>query len=64
MPQSMDSKVVRSDPEIMLGTPVFVGARVPAQILWDHLEGEHGREGILEGFCGEKQALRVIERAR
>lgn len=31
--------VVHSDPEILGGTPVFVGTRVPAQPLFDYLEG-------------------------
>ena len=31
--------VVHSDPEILGGTPVFVGTRVPAQSLFDYLEG-------------------------
>jgi len=36
----MDPKqIVHSDPEIVSGTPVFVGTRVPAQALLDYLEG-------------------------
>jgi uncharacterized protein (DUF433 family) len=31
--------VVHSDPEILEGTPVFVGTRVPLQTLFDCLEG-------------------------
>lgn len=35
-------EIVHSDPEIMGGTPVFVGTRVPLQNLIDCLEGgEH-----------------------
>ena len=34
-----DGSVVHSDPEIMGGTPVFVGTRVPVHILIDHLKG-------------------------
>ena len=30
--------VVHSDPEILSGTPVFVGTRVPVQSLFDYLE--------------------------
>ena len=36
---SRKSTVVHSDPEILGGTPVFVGTRVPAQALFDYLEG-------------------------
>jgi len=31
--------VVHSDPDILSGTPVFVGTRVPVQSLFDYLEG-------------------------
>ena len=31
--------VIHSNPEIMGGTPVFVGTRVPVQTLLDYLEG-------------------------
>jgi len=30
--------VVHSDPEILGGTPVFAGTRVPVKTLFDHLE--------------------------
>ena len=33
------SAVISRDPEVMGGTPVFRGTRVPVQILLDHLEG-------------------------
>lgn len=31
--------VVHSDPDILSGTPVFVGTRVPVQSLFDYIEG-------------------------
>jgi uncharacterized protein (DUF433 family) len=31
--------IVKSDPEILGGTPVFVGTRVPVQSLFDYLKG-------------------------
>ena len=42
--------IVHSDPEIMGGTPVFVGTRVPLQNLVDALEGGESIEDFLEGF--------------
>jgi uncharacterized protein (DUF433 family) len=33
------ASVVHSDPEILSGTPVFVGTRVPVQSLFDYIEG-------------------------
>jgi uncharacterized protein (DUF433 family) len=34
--------IIHSDPEIMSGTPVFVGSRVPLQTFFDYLEGTEG----------------------
>jgi len=42
--------IVHSDPEIMGGTPVFAGTRVPLQNLIDALEGGESIEDFLEGF--------------
>jgi uncharacterized protein (DUF433 family) len=55
--------VIHSDPEIMGGTPVFVGTRVPLQNLIDALEGGESIEDFLEGFPTVKrfQAIAVIE---
>lgn len=55
--------VVHSDPEIMGGTPVFVGTRVPLQNLIDALEGGESIEDFLAGFPSVKrsQAIAVIE---
>ena len=55
--------IVHSDPEIMGGTPVFVGTRVPLQNLIDALEGGESVEDFLEGFPSVKRsrAIAVIE---
>lgn len=55
--------IVHSDPEIMGGTPVFVGTRVPLQNLVDYLEGGESIEDFLDGFPTVKreQAIAVIE---
>ena len=57
--------VVHSDPEIMGGTPVFVGTRVPLQNLIDSLEGGESIEDFLDGFPSVKreQVIAVIETA-
>ena len=44
------SSVVHSDPDILGGTPVFVGTRVPLQALIDYLEGGHSLEEFLDDF--------------
>ena len=57
------TRIVHSDPQIMGGTPVFVGTRVPLQNLIDYLEGGESIEDFLDGFPSVKreQALAVIE---
>lgn len=42
--------VIHSDPEILGGTPVFVGTRVPAQTLFDYLEGGDSLDEFLDQF--------------
>jgi len=55
--------IVHADPEIMGGTPVFVGTRVPLQNLIDYLEGGESIEDFLDGFPSVKreQVIAVIE---
>jgi uncharacterized protein (DUF433 family) len=51
------------DPEIMHGTPVFRGARVPVQTLFDYLEGGDSLEEFLDGFptVSRELALPALE---
>ena len=58
--------VVHSDPEILGGTPVFRGTRVPAQALIDYLEGGHPLDEFLEDFpsVSREQAIAAPEIAR
>ncbi len=58
--------VVHSDPEILGGTPVFVGTRVPVKSLFDYLEGGETLDEFLRQFPSVKraQALAALEIAR
>ena len=58
--------VIHRDPEIMGGTPVFTGTRVPLQNLIDYLEGGESIEDFLDGFPSVKreQVIAVIEAAK
>jgi uncharacterized protein (DUF433 family) len=47
---SMKQPVVSCNPEIMGGTPVFAGTRVPVQTLLDYLEAGESINEFLEGF--------------
>jgi uncharacterized protein (DUF433 family) len=57
---------VHRDPEILGGTPVFVGTRVPAQSLFDYLEGGDTLDEFLRQFPTVKreQAVAALEQAR
>ena len=56
---------VHSDPEILGGTPVFVGTRVPAKSLFDYLEGGETLDEFLRQFptVGRAQAIAALEQA-
>ena len=42
--------IIVRNPEVLGGTPVFRGTRVPIQALFDYLEGGETLEDFLEGF--------------
>ena len=58
--------VVHSDPEILSGTPVFVGTRVPVQSLFDYLEGGDTVDEFLRQFPSvtRAQAIAALEFGR
>jgi uncharacterized protein (DUF433 family) len=62
----MKSPRVVSDPEILGGTPVFVGTRVPVRVLFEHLEAGDPLEVFLEDFpsVSRELAVQVLEDAK
>ncbi len=62
----LPSAVVHIDPQILSGTPVFVGTRVPAQSLFDYLEGGETLDEFLRQFPSvtRAQAIAALELAR
>jgi uncharacterized protein (DUF433 family) len=62
----MKSPRVVSDPEILGGTPVFIGTRVPVRIIFEHLEAGDSLEVFLEDFpsVSRELAIQVLEDAR
>ena len=58
--------VIHSDPEIMNGTPVFIGTRVPLATLLDYLEGGQPLSEFLEDFptVTKEQAVAALEQAK
>lgn len=45
-----DGSVIHSGSEILGGTPVFVGTRVPVQTLVDYLDGGYSIDEFLDNF--------------
>ncbi len=59
----MNNKAINIDSEILGGTPVFNGTRVPIKNLFDYLETGETIETFLEDFEGvtKEQVVRVLE---
>jgi uncharacterized protein (DUF433 family) len=55
--------VIHSDPEILGGTPVFIGTRVPLRNLIDYLEGGYSLDEFLDEFpsVSREQAVAALE---
>jgi uncharacterized protein (DUF433 family) len=60
------SSVFHSDPEILSGTIVFKGTRVPLQNLIDYLEGGYTLDEFIDDFPSvtKEQAVRGLDEAR
>ncbi len=63
--QSMQEAVTR-DADVMHGTPVFRGTRVPVQTLFDYLENGESLDDFLEGFptIRRELAIQVLEECK
>jgi len=61
----MTDKLIDRNPEILGGTPVFAGTRVPVRILMEHLEAGDRLDEFLDGYptVSRDQAIAVLERA-
>ena len=57
------SNLITKDPEILGGTPVFTGTRVPVKTLFDYLEDSYTLDEFLEYFPSvtRELALGVLE---
>lgn len=58
--------VIHSDPNILGGTPVFVGTRVPVKTLLDYLEAGESLDEFLDHFpsVSRAQAVAALELAK
>jgi uncharacterized protein (DUF433 family) len=62
----MAELVVSCNPEVMGGTPVFAGTRVPIQTLIDYLEAGESIDEFLAGFpsVSREQVIQFLEQAK
>jgi uncharacterized protein (DUF433 family) len=62
----LNVNVIVKNPDILGGTPVFRGTRVPIQNLFDYLEGGETIEDFLEGFptVSREAAIAALEEAK
>ena len=62
----MEKPVISCNPEVMGGTAVFAGTRVPVQTLLDYLEAGDSIDEFLAGFPGvaREQVIRFLEEAK
>lgn len=62
----MKSTVVTSSPDVMGGTPVFAGTRVPIENLLDYIEGGESIDDFLEGFpsVSREQVITFLEETK
>jgi uncharacterized protein (DUF433 family) len=62
----MEQPVISGNPEVMGGTPVFAGTRVPVQTLLDYLEAGDSIDEFLEGFpsVSREQVIEFLEQAK
>ena len=59
----MSIGIINIDPEILGGTPVFMGTRVPIKALFDYLKSGETLDDFLEGFpsVSREQARRLLD---
>ena len=62
----MTHSIINRDPEILGGTPVFMGTRVPIKALFDYLEAGDSLDEFLDDFPSVKrsQVLELLELAQ
>ena len=61
----MNKAIITSSQDVMGGTPVFAGTRVPVQTLLDYIKGGESISDFLEGFptVTREQVIAFLEEA-
>ena len=62
----MNKSIVTSSPDVMGGTPVFAGTRVPVQTFIDYIKGGESIDDFLGGFptVTREQVIAFLEEAQ
>ena len=62
----MNTRAISRNPDILGGTPVFSGTRVPIRILIEHLEAGDCLDDFLDSYptVSRDQAIEVLETAK
>lgn len=60
-----DPLIISASPDVMGGTPVFAGTRVPVQTLLDYLKAGESIDDFLDGFptVTREQVIKLLEEA-
>ncbi|MGV0025585.1 DUF433 domain-containing protein [Phormidesmis priestleyi] len=60
-----NSPIISASSEVMGGTPVFAGTRVPVQTLLDYLKAGESIDDFLDGFptVTKEQVIALLEEA-
>jgi uncharacterized protein (DUF433 family) len=62
----VEARIISRSPDVMSGTPVFAGTRVPVQTIIDYLAGGHPLDEFLDDFptVRREQALELLQRIK
>ena len=62
----MNKQIISSSPDVMGGTPVFTGTRVPVQTFIEYIKGGESIDDFLDGFptVGREQVIAFLEAAQ
>ena len=66
MRTDVETQIISRSPNILSGTPVFAGTRVPVQTIIDYLAGGHSLDEFLDDFptVQREQALELLQQIK
>lgn len=66
MSTGVETQIITRSPNILSGTPVFAGTRVPVQTIIDYVAGGHSLDEFLDDFptVRREQALELLQQIK